>query len=79
MPPASTQVLGTTELLEMILLNVDMKTLLLSQRVSRSWQRLISTSIHLRRALFMEPVACGTVSYVSIHLASEIHVESILL
>ena len=41
-----------------------MKELLLSQRVCRSWQAVITTSIRLRRALFFEPVPCGDISYI---------------
>ena len=66
MPPKrspSTHVLETTELLETILLELPMKDLLLSQRVCRLWHALITTSIRLRRALFLEPVPCGTISY----------------
>ena len=62
--PPTIQVLGTTELLEIILMYLPMKDLLLSQRVCRSWHALINTSIRLRRALFLEPVPCGDISYI---------------
>lgn len=45
-----------TELLEMILLALDTRTLLLSQRVCRRWRNLILDSHYLRAALFLEPV-----------------------
>lgn len=45
-----------TELLEMILLAFDTRTLLLSQRVFRRWRGLIQDSHYLRAALFLEPV-----------------------
>lgn len=40
-----------------------MKDLLLDQRVCKFWQALITSSIRLRRALFLEPVSCGDISY----------------
>ncbi|KAK4900006.1 hypothetical protein LTR27_002769 [Elasticomyces elasticus] len=67
-PPATQAVLGTTELLEAILLHLspqrndstcdgysDMLTLLLSQRVCTAFQTTIQGSIHLQRALFFQP------------------------
>lgn len=62
-PPAAA-VLGVTELLEKVLIELDPKTLLLSQRVSKSWRALITSSIRLQRALFLEPTPCGEVSYI---------------
>lgn len=41
-----------TEVLEIILLTTDMRTLLLSQRVCRRWRNLIQGSHYLRAALF---------------------------
>ena len=55
---------NTAELLETVLLNLPTKDLLLSQRVCRSWQALILTSLHLQRALFLLPTACGNLSYI---------------
>lgn len=46
---------GITEIHEAILINLDMKTLLLAQRVSRDWQKLIDTSPSLQKKLFMQP------------------------
>ena len=62
--PARAQVFYTNELLETILLSLPMKDLLLSQGVSKSWRALTFSSIRLRRALFLEPVACGAISYI---------------
>lgn len=62
-PPVAA-VLGVNELLEKILIELDPKTLLLSQRVSKSWFSLITGSLRLQRALFLEPVPCGEVSYI---------------
>ncbi len=41
-----------------------MKGLLHAQKVCKFWSQLINSSIHLRRALFLEPVKCGSVSYI---------------
>lgn len=44
------------ELLELILLHVDLRTILTSaQRVSRAWHALVTTSTALQRALFFAP------------------------
>lgn len=52
------EVLGVTELLEAILLQLDMKTLLVScSRVSKTWQLTIGHSLSLQRALFFRPIA----------------------
>ncbi|KFZ06079.1 hypothetical protein V501_07741 [Pseudogymnoascus sp. VKM F-4519 (FW-2642)] len=53
---AARAVLSTPELLEAILLNVNMKTLLLSQRVSRSWGSIMTSSLVIQQALFFRPV-----------------------
>lgn len=49
-------VLSIPELLEAILLHVDMKTLLLSQRVDRNWASIMASSIVIQQALFFRPV-----------------------
>ncbi|KAL2848779.1 hypothetical protein BJX68DRAFT_255799 [Aspergillus pseudodeflectus] len=49
--------LHTPEILEMILLQVDMRTLLtFGQRVCHAWKNLIRTSRFLQRALFFMPI-----------------------
>ncbi|KFX98580.1 hypothetical protein V490_02213 [Pseudogymnoascus sp. VKM F-3557] len=53
---AASAVLFTSELLEAILLHLDMKTLLLSQRVSRDWASIMASSLVIQQALFMRPV-----------------------
>ncbi|KAK5680432.1 hypothetical protein LTS10_007360 [Elasticomyces elasticus] len=64
---AASAVLSTTELLEMILVDVDTKTLLLGQRVNRKWQAVISGNNQLQQELFMrlatrsEAIALGMV------------------
>ncbi|KAK3690645.1 hypothetical protein LTR37_019047 [Vermiconidia calcicola] len=54
---ATTKVLGLPELLEHILLGLDFKTLLLSQRVSTTWNDLIGHTRSLQQKLFFLPVA----------------------
>lgn len=49
---ASEQVFSTPELHEAILLRLDMRDLLLAQRVSREWQAAIACSIKIQRKLF---------------------------
>lgn len=49
------QVLSTTELLEMILLQLPLKDLLLAQRVSTKWKAVIDASPDLQKALFFQP------------------------
>jgi hypothetical protein len=49
-------VFGTTELFEQILLQVDMKTLLLSQRVDSQWRDFITDSPALqKKSCFSSP------------------------
>lgn len=54
---AVTQVFNTTELLENILLFLDLRTLLLSKRVSRHFRNTMNGSIKIRKALFLEPLS----------------------
>lgn len=46
------------------MLELPTQDLLLAQRVCKTWRSLIVSSIHLRRALFLEPVRCGDISYI---------------
>lgn len=53
----TTPVLATPEILEMILLQTDMRTLLTSaQRVCRAWLHLITKSPSIQKALFFTPM-----------------------
>jgi hypothetical protein len=52
-------VFGTAELFEQILLQVDMKTLLLSQRVNTQWRDTITDSPALQKKLFFKPGTFG--------------------
>ncbi|KAL2127958.1 hypothetical protein VTI74DRAFT_9923 [Chaetomium olivicolor] len=54
--PHADAVLSTFELLELILLHVDLRTVLVScQRVSRRWHTIIASSPPLQRHLFLLP------------------------
>ncbi|KAI1311079.1 hypothetical protein F5Y03DRAFT_343396 [Xylaria venustula] len=58
MPSSREAVLQTAELLQEILLNLDMRTLLTAaQRVSRQWRELVTSSPALQQALYFEPMA----------------------
>ncbi|OQN97552.1 hypothetical protein B0A48_16706 [Cryoendolithus antarcticus] len=57
---ASTAVLTLPELLEPILAHLDMKTLLLSQRVNKQWQAAIARSNDLQCALFFRQRPAGS-------------------
>ena len=52
---AAVRVFEVTEILESIMLEVPMRDLLLSKRVSRQFQQNIVGSVNLQRALFFEP------------------------
>ena len=54
--PAANAVLSTTKLLEKILLRIDAKTLLLSQRTCHKFQEIISGSQWLQKKLFLQEV-----------------------
>jgi hypothetical protein len=57
-------VFGTFELLEAVLINLDTRTLLTSQRVDQRWHQTIKNSSPLQRKLFLlaEPVGDATKS-----------------
>lgn len=52
---AAERVFGIAELLEQILLYLPFKWLLLSQRTSKTFQAALTTSLPLRRKLYLEP------------------------
>ena len=54
---ASAAVIATTELLVIILHILDMRTLLLSQRVNQKWQAVIGEIKQLQQKLFMHPIS----------------------
>lgn len=51
----------TTEILELILLNLPMRDLLLSQRVTPKWRNVIKANKKLQQTLFFEPADSSTV------------------
>lgn len=53
----TTSVLNTPEILEMILIQTDIRTLLTSaQRVCRAWSKLITSSPSIQKALYFAPI-----------------------
>ncbi|RYP84867.1 hypothetical protein DL769_001061 [Monosporascus sp. CRB-8-3] len=52
--------LSIPELLVQILSELDLRTLLLSQRVSKNWRDTIVRAPELQRALFFEPIAASS-------------------
>lgn len=52
----ASQVFAIVELLEGILLCVDIKTILLAQRVSKNWKATIARSLKLQQALFFDRI-----------------------
>ncbi|KAK6442839.1 hypothetical protein LTR95_000945 [Oleoguttula sp. CCFEE 5521] len=60
---ATAAVLTLPELLETIMRHLDMKTLLLSQRVDRQWKSVIKSSKVLREKLFLSIRPCTTGSH----------------
>lgn len=62
---AAQQVSATTELLEAILLELPMRDLLMSQKVSKHWKAVWDGSVRIQRALYFVPaekrdkVVCG--------------------
>jgi hypothetical protein len=51
------------ELIDAILQHIDIKTLLLAQRVSHTWQNTIASSPQLQEALFIRPKTSPTRLY----------------
>lgn len=56
LPSAIPAVFDTTELLETVLVSVDIKTLLLAQRVCRKWKAVINANPSIQKKLFLLPV-----------------------
>lgn len=52
----ASQVFNIVELLEGVLLHVDIKTLLLAQRVSKTWKATIAGSLKLQQTLFFAKI-----------------------
>ena len=67
---AAHDVLHTGELLEMILINVDMHTLLLAKRVDRFWLESIKGTLKLQKKLFIVPAT--TKDIIELKMAEEL-------
>lgn len=59
-PPAMESVIGTVELLELVLLQLDIIDLLRCQRVSKQWLDIIRKSPQLQEALFMTNISTSS-------------------
>ncbi|KAK3707069.1 hypothetical protein LTR37_012401 [Vermiconidia calcicola] len=57
MASTAEQLFCVTELLEQILLHAELRDILLSQRVAKSWRATVQGSARLKQALFFEPVS----------------------
>ncbi|KAK5707163.1 hypothetical protein LTR17_020970 [Elasticomyces elasticus] len=64
-PTACNKAFGTVELLERILIDVDTRTLLLAQRVSRRWNETIQFSLPLQQRLFLRPATYIEIIYLT--------------
>lgn len=53
---AHDEVFNTTELLELIMLNLPLKDMLLLQRVNQFWKDTVLGSVKLQRWLFFRPI-----------------------
>ncbi|KAK4896686.1 hypothetical protein LTR49_028101 [Elasticomyces elasticus] len=58
---SAAKVLGTYELLEVVLLHLPLRQLLLCQRVNRAFKAVIDRSASIRKALFLDPSCSDTV------------------
>lgn len=83
---AGKDLVGIAELLEQILVNVDMRTILLSQRVNKHWNNVISGSTKLQKKLFfIQPTIDDAVklnlvsSNIGVYLTPEITTPPILV
>lgn len=61
------------ELLDIVLQYVDIKTLLLAQRVSRYWKATITSSPQLQETLFLRPKTSNILSYVCDWQGDDLH------
>lgn len=77
--PAHATVFGTTELLEMVLFQLDMKSLLKAQQVCQRWKQTIAHSIHLQQALYLMPVKASNFQRTPHPLIEEIILPQLLL
>lgn len=76
---ARATVFGTTELLEMVLLQLDLRSLLKIQQVCQRWKQIITHSIHLQQALYLKPAKPSTSNRTPNPLIEEIILPQLLL
>ena len=72
-------VFGTTELLEMVLLQLDLRTLLKVQQVCQRWHRIITISTQLQQALYLKPAKQCNKTHTSNPLIEDIILPQLLL
>lgn len=77
--PARAAVFGTTELLEMVLFQLDMRSLLKAQQVCQRWKQTIAHSNHLQQALYLKPVKASNHRRTSNPLIEETILPQLLL
>lgn len=61
------------ELLDIVLQNVDIKTLFFAQRVSRYWRHTITSSPKLQETLFLRPRTSDTLSFICDWQGEDLH------
>lgn len=76
---ALTTVFGATELLEMVLLQLDPRSLLKAQQVCQRWKQTITHSIRLQQALYLKPAKSSNPKRTSNPLIEEIILPQLLL
>lgn len=72
-------VTGTTELLEMILLHLDLRSLLKAQQVCQRWKQTIAHSVQLQQALYLQSAKPNITKRTSNPLIEEIILPQMLL
>jgi hypothetical protein len=72
-------VLGTTELVEAIMLQLDMRSLINVQQVCQRWKRIITHSIQLQQALYFKPAKAHAKTCTKNPLIEEIVLPQLLL
>ncbi|KAJ5359510.1 uncharacterized protein N7496_011923 [Penicillium cataractarum] len=77
--PALATVLGTTELLEAIMLQLDMRSILKVQQVCQRWKQIITHSIQLQQALCFKPAKANAKCCTTNPLIEEIVLPQLLL
>ncbi|KAJ5490900.1 hypothetical protein N7539_002467 [Penicillium diatomitis] len=71
--------MGTTELLESILLQLDLKSLLTAQEVCQGWRQTIDQSVQLQQALYIRPAKGCRMKRAVNPLMEEVVLQQLLL